>query len=158
MYVCFGSLPCWKTYPQPILSLLAETRRLSPVISWYKGPFIFPLMWWSWPVILAEKHPQSIMFLPLCLMVGMVLLGSIPLPPNIAIQLDSKKLNFGLIWLHHLLPIILWIIQVFIGKHVWTCAVLNRGPYGHCRTLLHHVIVCYQWFSLWLWSQLPWDH
>ncbi len=43
---------------------------------WYIAPSIVPLMWCSCPVPLAEKHPQSIMFWPSCLMVGMVFLGS----------------------------------------------------------------------------------
>ncbi len=42
----------------------------------YMAPSIVPLMRCSCPVPLAEKHPQSIMFPPPCLMVGMVFLGS----------------------------------------------------------------------------------
>ena len=40
----------------------------------------------------------------------------IPPPPNTANRIDTKELDFGLIWPHHFLPIILRIIQVFIGK------------------------------------------
>ncbi len=43
---------------------------------WYIAPSIVPLMRCSCPVPLAEKHPQSIMFWPSCLTVGMVFLGS----------------------------------------------------------------------------------
>ncbi len=51
------------------------------------APSIVPLMWCSCPVPLAEKHPQSIMFPPPCLTVGMVfmgVIGSIPPNPNTA--------------------------------------------------------------------------
>ncbi len=40
------------------------------------APSIVPLMRCSCPVPLAENHPQSIMFPPPCLTVGMVFLGS----------------------------------------------------------------------------------
>ena len=40
--VCFGSLTCWKTHPQPIFSALTEGRRLSHKISQYMAPFILP--------------------------------------------------------------------------------------------------------------------
>ncbi len=42
----------------------------------YMAPSIVPLMRCSCSVPLAEKHPQSIMFPPPCLTVGMVFLGS----------------------------------------------------------------------------------
>ncbi len=32
------------------------------------------------------------------------------------------------------------------------------GPCGRYRILVLHGVVCYQLFSWWLWSQLPWDH
>ncbi len=32
------------------------------------------------------------------------------------------------------------------------------GPCGHCRNSVLYGVVCYQLFSWWLWSQLPWDH
>src|SRR4029434_1374503 len=53
-----------------------EGMRLKPNIPRYMAPSIVPLMQWSHPVPLAEKQPQSIMFPPPCLMVGMVFLGS----------------------------------------------------------------------------------
>src|SRR4029434_4655116 len=40
------------------------------------APYIVPSMQWSRPLPLAEKQPQSIMFPPPCLTVGMVFLGS----------------------------------------------------------------------------------
>ncbi len=32
------------------------------------------------------------------------------------------------------------------------------GPYGCCSISVIHSVVCYQMFSLWPWSQLPWYH
>ncbi len=61
-------------------------------------------------------------------------IGSIPPPPNTASWVDAKELDFGLIWPQNFHPVLLWII----GKL--------------------HGVVCYQLFSWWLWSQLPWDH
>ncbi len=56
------------------------------------------------------------------------------LPPNMACGVYTKKLYFGLIWLHDLLPCLLWIIQMVFGKlqmgldmYAWTCAGLSRG-------------------------------
>ena len=73
--VCFESLSCWKTHPQPIFSALTEGKRLSPKISRYLAPFNPPSIWWSRPVPLAEKHHQSIRFPPPCFRVGRVFLG-----------------------------------------------------------------------------------
>ncbi len=43
-------------------------------------------------------------------------IGSIPPPPNTASWVDAKELDFGLIWPQHFHPVLLWIIQMFIGK------------------------------------------
>src|SRR4029434_7989365 len=59
-----------------IFNVLAEGRRLSPKIPRYMAPSIVPSMQWSRPVPLAEKQPQTIMFPPSCLTVGMVFLRS----------------------------------------------------------------------------------
>src|SRR4029434_8582948 len=53
-----------------------EGMRFKPNISRYMAPSIVPSMQWSRPVPLAAKQPQSIMFPPPCLTVGMVFLGS----------------------------------------------------------------------------------
>src|SRR4029434_1477321 len=53
-----------------------EGMRFKPNIPRYMAPSIVPLMRWSRPVPVAEKQPQSIMFPPPCLTVGMVFLGS----------------------------------------------------------------------------------
>src|SRR4029434_2106618 len=53
-----------------------EAMRFKPNIPRYMPPSIVPSIEWSRPVPLAEKQPQSIMFPPPCLTVGMVFLGS----------------------------------------------------------------------------------
>src|SRR4029434_7541911 len=72
----------WST---PLLQILSKSLRLrfqyegirfKPNIPRYMAPSIVPSMQWSRPVPLAEKQPQSIMFPPPCLTVGMVFLGS----------------------------------------------------------------------------------
>ncbi len=118
------------------------------------APFIVPLMRCSCPVPLAEKHPQSIMFPPPCLTVGMVFLGvigSIPPPPNTASWVDAKELDFGLIWPQHFHPVLLWIIQMFIGKlqtgmymcwHPWTALWSGHsGEFG--IWLIDWLIACF---------------
>ena len=104
--VCFGSLSCWKTHPWPIVSALTAGRRLSPKISRYMAPFILPLIRWSHPVPLAEKHPQSIRFPPPCFTVGMVFLGlysaflflqtrRVELMPNSSSFVSSDHITFS---------------------------------------------------------------
>ncbi len=43
-------------------------------------------------------------------------LGIVLLPTNTASEFYTKKLYFGLIWPHDLLPCLLWIIQMVFGK------------------------------------------
>src|SRR4029434_4715881 len=49
-----------------------EGMRFKPNIPHYMAPSKVPSMQWSRPVPLAEQQPQSIMFPPPCLTVGMV--------------------------------------------------------------------------------------
>ncbi len=65
--VCFGSLSCWNTHPWPIFNALALTVH---------GPVHRPFDAVQLSSPLSRKTPQSIMFPPPCLMVGMVFLGS----------------------------------------------------------------------------------
>ncbi len=46
----------------------------------------------------------------------LVIIDSIPPPPNTASWVDAKELDFDLIWPQHFHPVLLWIIQMFIGK------------------------------------------
>ncbi len=123
----------------------------------YMAPSIVPLMRCSCPVPLAEKHPQS-MFPP-CLTVGMCSWGHR--------QHSSSSKHGELSWCQrarfwsHLTttlspssPLNHW--QTSDGPvHVLSWA---GGPCGRCRISVLHGVVCYQLFSWWLWSQLPWDH
>src|SRR4029434_2650847 len=54
------------------LSFQYEGMRFKPNIPHYMAPSIVRSMQWIRPVPLAEKQPQSIMFPPPCLTVGMV--------------------------------------------------------------------------------------
>ncbi len=65
--VCFGSLSCWNTHPRPIFNALALTVH---------GPIHRPFDAVQLSCPLSRKTPQSIMFPPPCLTVGMVFLGS----------------------------------------------------------------------------------
>ena len=75
-------------------------------ISRYMAPFILPSIRWSRPVLLAEKHPQSIRFPPPCFTVGMVFLGlysaffflqtrRVELMPNSSILVSSDHITFS---------------------------------------------------------------
>ncbi len=118
--VCLGSLSCWNTHPRPIFNALAGFNALA--LALYMAPSIVPFMRCNCPVPLAEKHPQSIMFPPPCLTVG---IGSIPPPPNTASWVDAKELDFGLIWPQHFHPVLLWIIGKL--QTGCTCTFLSRG-------------------------------
>ncbi len=65
--VCFGSLSCWNTHQRPIFNALALTVH---------GPVHRPFDAVQLSCPLNRKTPQSIMFPPPCLTVGMVFLGS----------------------------------------------------------------------------------
>ncbi len=133
--MCFGSLSCWNTHPRPI----------SKPWSWrYTAPSIVPLMQCSCPVLLAEKHPQSIMFPPPCL--GMCSWGH----RQHSSWVDAKELDFGLIWPQHFHPVLLWILG--------SSDVLYMCFHEQGELAVLHDLVCYQSFSWWLWFQLSWDH
>ncbi len=95
---------------------------------WYMARSIVPLMRCSCPVLLAEKHPQSIMFPPPCLLVGMVFLGSygsIPTPPSMASWVVAKELNFGFIDHNTFTQFSSESLAHF--RRACTCAFLSRG-------------------------------
>ncbi len=66
---CHAGIPIHDPFSEPWLASIPWPWR-------YMAPSIVPFMRCSCPVPLAEKHPQSIMFPPPCLTVGMVFLGS----------------------------------------------------------------------------------
>ena len=117
--VCFESLSCWKTQPRPIFNALTEGRRLLAKISRYMAPSILPLIRCSHPVPFAEKHSQRMTFPPPCFMVGMVFLGlysSFFFLQTRRVEFRPRSSIFCLIRPHDLLPFLLWIIQMIIGK------------------------------------------
>ena len=73
--VWLGALSCWKTQPRFIFNALADGRRFSLKISRYMAPFILSFTRISRPSPFAEKQPQSMMFPPPCVTVGMVFCG-----------------------------------------------------------------------------------
>ena len=150
--VCFGSLGCGWVFQNDIFSTLTEGRRLSPKVSWYMAPFILPSIRWSRPVPLAEKHLQSIRFPPPCLTVGMVFLG---LHFSSSKHGESSWSQIALFWSHMTTSPspksppdhagVLW--QTSDGT-------VHCTPCTHSRILIIHGVLCYWWFSSWLWSQL----
>src|SRR4029434_1621550 len=107
-----------------------------------------PSMQWSRPVPLAEKQPQSRMFPPQCLTVGMVFLGSYSAFFHLQTrQVDAKELHFGLICPHPVSQSSLESFKCSLANFRWpcTCASLSRGT---LRILQYHygVVRC-QWFS-----------
>src|SRR4029434_8005194 len=74
-----------------------EEMRFKPNIPRYMAPSIVLSMRWSRPVPSAEKQPQSIMFPPPYLTVGMVFIFSLLPPSNAASRVNAKELDFGLI-------------------------------------------------------------
>ncbi len=69
--VCFGSLSCWNIHPRPIFNALAGFSALM-----VHGPVHHPFDAVQLSCPLSRKNPQSIMFPPPFLTVGMVFLGS----------------------------------------------------------------------------------
>ncbi len=117
--MCFGSLSCWNTHPQPISMTWPW---------WFMAPSTLPLMRCSCPVPLAEKQPPSIMFPPPCLTVRMVFLGSwaaflllqirqVKLMPKIWILVSSDHNTFTQFFSESLANF----------RWVCTCDFLSRG-------------------------------
>ncbi len=100
---------CWNTHPWPIFNALALTVH---------GPVHYPfdVVQLSCPLSRKNtpKHNVSTSMFDGGDSLGVI--GSIPPPPNTASWVDAKELDFGLIWPQHFHPVLLWIIQMFIGK------------------------------------------
>jgi len=73
--VCLGSFSSWKIQPHFIFKALTDGRRFWLKISRDMALFILPSTRINFPFPFAEKQPQSTMFPPPCLIVGMVFLG-----------------------------------------------------------------------------------
>ncbi len=149
--VYFGSLSCWNTHPRPIFNALAGFNALALTVH---GPIhrpfdavqlTFPLSRRTSP----KDNVSTSMFDGGDGVVGVI--GSIP-PPNTASWVDAKELDFGLIWPQHFHPVLLWIIQMFIGKiqtGLYMC-FLEQGDLAAPEGFQFlHGVVCYHFFS-WL--------
>ncbi len=102
--VCFGSLSCWNTNPRPIFNALAPTVH---------GPVHRPFDVLQLSCTLSRRTPpkhnvSTSIFDSRDGVLGFI--GSIRPPPNTASWVDAKELDFGLIWLQHFHPVLLWII------------------------------------------------
>src|SRR4029434_10077416 len=101
--------------------------RFKPNIPHYMAPSIVPSMQWSRPVPLAEKQPQSIMFPPPCLTVGMVSYSAsfplqtrqVELMPKSSILVSSDHIMFSQSSLESLANL----------RWPCTCAFLIRGTW-----------------------------
>ncbi len=83
-------------------------------------------------------------------------ISSIPPPPNTASWVDAKELI--LVSSDHNTFTQFSSESLADFRRACTCAFLSRGTLGRCRISVFTGVVCYQLFSWWLWSQLPWDH
>ncbi len=151
--MCFGSISCLDTHPWPIFNALAGFNALVLMVhALVHRPFYAVQLSCPLSRKTSPKHNVSTsMFEGGDGVLGVI--GSIPPPPNTASWVDAKELDFGLSsplnhsdvhWQSSDRPV-----------HVLSWA---GGPCGRCRISVLHGVVCYQLFSWWLWSQLPWDH
>ncbi len=106
--VCFGSLLCWNTHPWPIFNAGFNALALT-----VHGPVHRPFDAVQLSCLLSRKTPpkhnvSTFMFDGGDGVLGVI--GSIPPPPNTASWVDTKELDFGLIWPQHFHPVLLWII------------------------------------------------
>src|SRR4029434_6124605 len=106
-----------------------EGIRFKPNIPRYMAPSIVPSMQWSRPVPLAEKQPQSIMFPPPCLTVGMLSYSAffplhtpqVELMPKSSILVSSDHITFSQSSLES------FKCSLANFRRPCTCASLSRG-------------------------------
>ncbi len=107
--VCFGSLPCRNTHPRPIINALAGFNALALTVH---GPVHRPFDAMQLSCRPSRNtppnHVSTSMFDGGDGVLGVI--GSIPPPPNTAICVDAKELDFGLIWPQRFHPFVLRII------------------------------------------------
>ncbi len=149
--VCFGPLLCWNSHPQPIFNAL-------PLM--VHGPVHRPFNAVQLSCPLSRKTPPKHKVSTSMFDSGMVFLGSqsaflflqtrrFELMPKSWILVSSDHNTFT------------QFSSESLSNFKWacTCAFLSKGTlWGRCRISVLHCLVCYQLFSWWLWSQLPWDH
>ncbi len=122
--VCLGSLSCWKTQPWPIFNALTEGRRLLardisryPMYLAIHGTIHPPLNTVQSSSPLCRKStPKAWCFHPHASRLGWCSWDCTHPSSKHWSGVYTKKLYFGLIWPHDLLPCLLWIIQMVFGK------------------------------------------
>ncbi len=146
--MCFGSLSCWNTHPRPIFNALALMVH---------GPVHCPFDAVQLSCPLSRKTPPKHNVSTSMFDGGDGVLGVIssftPPPPNTWCQRAGFWSHLTTI-ISPSSPLNHW--QTSDGPvHVlsWTGGLCRR-----CRISVLHGVVCYQLFSWWLWSQLPWNH
>ncbi len=117
--VCLGSLPRWKTQPRPSAQCSYWGKEAVGQNLAIHGPIHHPLNTVQSSCPLCRKAPlKHYVSTPMLhswdgvLWIVLILL----LHPNTSSGVYTKKLYFGLIWPHDLLPCLLWIIQMVFGK------------------------------------------
>ncbi len=140
--VCFGSLSCWNTHPRPIFNALVGFNALALTVH---VPFHCPFDAVQLFCPLSRKTPPKHNVSTSVFDVGVCSWGhrqhssSASFDYNTFTHFSSESLeNFRRLTVH----VLSW----------------ARGPCGRSRISVIHGVVCYQLFSWWLWSQLPWDH
>ncbi len=83
------------------------------------GTWPRPLSLWCGAVVLSPKKTPPKLNVSTSMFDGgdgvLGVIGSIPPPPNTASWVDAKELDFSR-WPQYFHPVLLWIIQMFIGK------------------------------------------
>ncbi len=151
--VCFGSLSCWNTHPRPIFNALAGFNALAvngPVHRSFDAVQLFcPLSRKTSP-----KHNVSTSMFDGG--DGVLLgIGSIPPPPR---RVDLKPKSSILVSSDHNTFTQFSSESLANFRRACTCVFWAGGPCGCCRISVLQGVVCYQLFTWWLWSQVPWDH
>ncbi len=151
--VCFGSLSCWNTHPRPIFNALAGFNALAvngPVHRSFDAVQLFcPLSRKT-----SLKHNVSTFMFDGG--DGVLLgIGSIPPPPR---RVDLKPKSLILVSSDHNTFTQFSSESLANFRRACTCVFWAGGPCGCCRISVLQGVVCYQLFTWWLWSQVPWDH
>ncbi len=147
--VCFGSLSCWNTLPRPIFNALVLTVHGIVHRSFDAVQLFCPLS------ITPPKHNVSTSMFDgedgVLGDIGCLFLllqrRWVELMPKSWILVSSDHNTFTqfselLANFRRAVHVLSW-----AGGHCWRCMIsVLRG------------VVCYQLFSWWLWSQLPWAH
>ncbi len=154
--VCFGSVSCWNTLPRPISNALAGFNALVLTVH---GPVHWPFDAVQFYCPLSRKtspkHNVS---------TSMFDGGGCSWGHR---QHSSSSKHGELSWCQragfwsHLTTTLSLSFPLYhwqtLGRPVHVLSWVG-GLCGCCRISILHGVLCYQLFSWWLWSQLPWDH